>query len=87
MFSPVTRSLSPAISTVASGSVVSIVISTSVVPGSRSKTSPSATSFPSTWNTASEVSMPRSKLRVTKYSAVFSPSAEVTVTTKMFSPG
>ena len=86
-FSPVARSLSPEISTVASRSVVSTVTSTSVVPGSRSTTSPSATSFPSTWNTAREVSMPKRTLRVTKYSEVFSPSAEVTVTTRMFSPG
>ena len=85
-FSPVARSLSPEISTVASRSVVSTVTSISVVPGSRSTTSPSRTSLPSTWNTARDVSMPRSTLSVTTYSAVFSPSAEVTVTTRMFSP-
>ena len=85
-FSPVARSLSPEISTVASASVVSTVTSTSVVPGSRSTTSPSRTSLPSTWKTAREVSIPRRTFKVTRYSATFSPSAEVTVTTKMFSP-
>ena len=48
VFSPVTRPTSPDTTTVASESVVSTVTSTSVVPLSSSKTSPSETSSPFT---------------------------------------
>ena len=56
-FSPAVRSVSPAISKVASGSVVSTVTSTDVAPGSSSRVSPSATSEPSTWKVARDVSV------------------------------
>ena len=56
-FSPAVSSMSPTISKVAAGSVVSTMTSTDVAPGSISKVSPSATSEPSTWKVASEVSV------------------------------
>ena len=86
VFSPATRPKSPSTEKVASASVVSTSTSTSVTPGSRSTTSPSATSLPSTWNTANEVSLDSSTSRVTKYSSRLFPSAEVTTTLSRFSP-
>ena len=56
VFSPVTRSVSPETSKVASGSVVSTVTPTSVIPGARSTVEPSSTSSPFTWKVASDVS-------------------------------
>ena len=56
-FSPATSSESPTISRVASGSVASTVTSTETVPGASSTESPSATSMPSTWKVAREVSL------------------------------
>ena len=67
-FSPATSSLSPITSNEASGSVVSMFNSTEVVPGARSSESPSATSEPSTWKVAREVSVFCSMLIVIVYS-------------------
>ena len=86
MFSPTDKSEAPEISTVASGSVVSTSTSTSSVQASSSRTSPSATSLPSTWNNDKDVSLDKATSRVTTYSYVLAPSAEVTTTVSEFSP-
>ena len=65
MFSPATRSESPVISTVASGSVVVTSTWTDSVPAAISIDSPSTTSMPSIKICSTEVSVLRATFRVT----------------------
>ena len=84
--SPATNSSSPVTTYVASASVVSTLISTEVVPASRSRTSPPTTSAPFTWKVAREVSVLAKTITFNVKLWVVSPSAAVTVTTSSFSP-
>ena len=65
-FSPVTRPDPPFISKVASGSLVSTLTSTSVVPASNSITSPSSTSLSLTVKEARDVSSDARTISVTR---------------------
>ena len=62
------------------------VTSTEVVPSSSSTTLPSSTSTPFTWNTARDVSVFGSTIKLNVNVWVVSPSAAVTVTTSSLSP-
>ena len=86
VFSPTTRSTSPTISTVASGSVVSTATSTASVPPSSSIVSPSTASLPLIVMLLTVTSVLKATFNRTMYSVVLS-SAAVTVRVNVFSPG
>ena len=86
VFSPVSKPTSPVTVKVASASLVSTFTSTSVVPFSRSRTSPSSTSLSLMVKIESEVSSEAGTTRTTRWSSVSSPLAAVTVTMRSFSP-
>ena len=85
-FSPTTRSVPPTTSNVDSILSGSIVSSTEVTPGSVSKVSPSATSEPLIWNTASSVFVLTGTTKVIRKSSNVSPSAARTVIVSSLSP-
>ena len=84
--SPVVKPVSPVTSKVAFSSVVSTKTSTELVKGGSSRTEPSVTSSPLTWNMLNEVSSSRATFKVITYSIEVTPSAAVTTMDRVFSP-